>query len=383
MDRLKKIIIINLIFLILATTLPIHTIAKELGTVIENAKNIDNVTTLDLTNIVIGEVPDHTHIWKIKYDEFNHWQECQICFNIENKVAHTLESNGGSKTLCENGYYNNAYREVCNCGYQSKPQVVLHGRYENWASSQRLNYGEMNGVSLYDIKQITYAEFNSISYPSIGGQTYTWSDPDGDGYGWVFCGGPILKDNNGTKGTIELILGTEGDRGRGSAFDEAFILARYIYSDSTPTLTEFINYLPASNTIPTDHLLYGYREKYQGITNEQWNRLVDAFRGYYTHTSSWGWNSMNIQHATHLNSGNWLYGTGACYDSSNSHNVSWTDGIKTNCDLCGASYSGNEDYEAVTWYVCGIGSRLNNGQTVTCSGHKVIGKGRSNIRNSI
>ena len=42
---------------------------------------------------------------------------------------HKLEGNGGSKTLCENGYYNDAYREVCACGYQSNPQVVLHGRY--------------------------------------------------------------------------------------------------------------------------------------------------------------------------------------------------------------------------------------------------------------
>lgn len=372
----KKVISIMLICIVLSGIIPMQAIAMEMNTLISATINNGAITTLDLTNFVAGEAPVHTHIWETQYDELYHWEICKICFTTRNKTTHKLEGNGGSKILCENGYYNDAYREVCACGYQSKPQVVLHGRYENWATSRRLNYGNMNGVKLEDIKQITYTEFQSISYPATpGGQQYTWTDHDGDGYGWVFMGGPILKDGYGTNGTIETILGAEGDCGRKESFDEAFILARYIYSDSTPTLAEFINTLPAKNTIQSDHLLYGYKEKYQKVTTQQWNQLVTEFKGYYTHTSTYGWTSMNIQHASHKNSGTWIYSNGACYDSSNNHAVNFKDGIKTDCDLCGAHYLGNEDYVANTWYRCEAALHLINGQTVTCSGHTVLGKG--------
>ena len=166
----------------------------------------ENETTLDLTNFQAGSPVEHVHIWESKYDNFYHWQQCKICHVTTTKTAHKLESNGGSKTICDN-YYNSAYREVCNCGFQSSPQVVLHGRYENYAISKKLNYGAMNGVSLSSIKQITYQEFRAISYPTqAGGQGYTWSDPDGDGYGWVFMGGPVLSDSNGTKGTMRRLF---------------------------------------------------------------------------------------------------------------------------------------------------------------------------------
>ncbi len=339
----------------------------------------ENETTLDLGNFQAGESIDHTHIWETKYDEFSHWRQCNICNTTTDETAHILESNGGSKTLCANQQYNSAYREVCNCGYQSKPQVVLHGRYENYATSQRLNYMGMT-ANLSEVKQITYPEFQSIDYPDQpGGQPYTWSDPDGDGYGWVFKGGPILGDDYGTKGTIETILGSEGDCGRHRAFDEAYILVKYINVDTTPTLAEFINYLPANNTIPSNHLLYGYKEKYQKVTNTQFEQLLAEFKGYNPHPSGWGWTTMGITHAGHHNDGSIIYGDSYCYDSSNNHSVNFEDGIKTDCDLCGAKYNGNENYVANTWYRCTTGTGLAEGQSATCGGHVFVGKGNTKL----
>ena len=118
-----------------------------------------------LSAIFFATTIEHTHLLEKKYDEFYHWDQCSICNTIQNKATHSLTGNGGSKTLCENGYYDNAYREVCSCGYKSKPQVVLHGRYENFADSGVLNYGNMVGIKLSDIKQISYSEFLSINYP--------------------------------------------------------------------------------------------------------------------------------------------------------------------------------------------------------------------------
>lgn len=337
----------------------------------------ENETTLDLTNFQAGIPVEHTHIWETKYDNFNHWQQCKICHITTSKTAHKLESNGGSKTLCENGYYNTAYREVCNCGFQSSPQVILHGRYENYVTSQRLNYGNMGGVKLSDIKQITYQEFRSINYPATpGGQSYTWSDPDGDGYGWVFMGGPILGDSYGTKGTIQTILGSEGDCGRHHAFDELFALTRYISGDATPTLAEFIAYLPAKNTIPTTHLLYGYKEKYQKVSNAQFQQLVAECKGYNAKTSVWGDNTMRIWHSGHYSPGAGIYSDARCYDSSNNHLVSYSDGIKTHCDICGSNYTGNEEYEAPYWYRCNVSYQIKEGQTITCGGHTFLGKGK-------
>ena len=369
----KKSSIILRLFLILAIMLPLIIIVEQTSTL---SANSETETTLDLGNFQPGTPVDHTHIWETKYDQFYHWQQCNICQTTTGKTAHKLEGNGGSKTLCANTYYNYAYREVCTCGYQSKPQVVLHGRYENYAVSQRLNYRGME-VKLSDVKQITHQEFKSISYPATpGGQPYTWSDPDGDGYGWVFMGGPVFGDSYGTKGTIQTILGSEGDCGRHLVFDEAFILARYISGDTTPTLAEFINYLPAKNTIPSNHLLYGYREKYQKATNAQFQQLVTEFKGYSTHTSGWGYTAMTILHTGHSYPGAELYHNYDCYDSSNKHVVSFTDGIKTHCDLCGANYTGNEEYEANTWYRCYTGAGLAEGQTARCGGHSLLGKGK-------
>ena len=383
---IKKILVFVLMILPLTMSLviPIKSIAVA-------ATRFD-LGTYDETSI---SAPVHTHIWSTKFDEHYHWEECSICRNTRNRTTHVLAGNGGSKTLCENGYYNQAYRETCSCGFQSKPQVIIHGRYENYTNCKKLNYGNMTTQTFDTLMHVSYAEFqdllngtnNSGKNPSNqqlpanpGGQAYTWHAVDDEGLGLIFMGGPVMKDANGVKGTLEMIIGLEGDCGKQSVFDEYFILTRYINSTETPTRAGFISYM--ESTTPhgrfinnTDHMLYGYPTKYRNrVTDTQWNQIVSAFKGYTTHTSNWGWQSMNIQHTGHANAGSTMYANGACYDSSNHHAINLTDDIPTVCDICNCNYSGNEGYAADTWYNCAQHQQMVDGETKRCTGHAVTGK---------
>ena len=383
---IKKILIFALMILPLTMSfiVPIKSIAVaatslDLGTYDENTVN----------------APVHTHIWSTKFDDNYHWEECSVCRNTRNKTAHVLVGNGGSKCLCDNGYYNQAYRETCSCGFQSKPQVLVHGRFENYENCKTLNYGTMNGQTFDNLMHVSYAEFqdllngtnNSGKNPdrqtlpaNTGGQQYTWHAVDDKGLGLIFMGGPVISDTRGIKGTLELIIGSEGDCGKGVAFHEYFTLARYIYMTENPTRAGFIQYM--ENDTPnaayinnTDHMLYGYPTKYRNrVTDAQWNKIVSAFKGYYTHTSNWGWSTMNIQHAGHADSGSFIYANNTCYDSENHHAFSTMDGIKTRCDICGCNYTGNESFVAKTWYRCAQHQQMQDGEIKRCTGHALTGK---------
>ena len=383
---IKKILIFVLMILPLTMSfvVPIKSIAVA-------------ATTIDLGtyNETTVNAPVHTHIWSTKFTDTKHWEECSICNSKRNEQAHVLSGNGGSKTLCDNGYYNHAYRETCSCGFQGKPQVIIHGRYENYVDCQKLNYGNMATQTFDTVKHISQAEFqdllngtnNSGKNPDFqrlpenaGGQAYTWHAVDSEGLGLIFMGGPVIGDSNGIKGTLELILGSEGDCGKHSAFDEYFTLARYIYSTENPTRAGFVSYMEnntpnAANINNSDHMLYGYPTKYRNrVSDAQWNQIVTVFKGYYTHTSNWGWQTMNIQHAGHENSGSFIYANNGCYDSNNHHTFSTMDGIPTRCDICGCNYNGDESYVAKTWFRCAQHQRMEDGENKRCTGHVLTGK---------
>lgn len=283
-NKSLKYILIILLFIIFSYLC--GSFIKLIDTTIKNRNykatpNSPVIETIDLNTFDPTKqvAPNHAHVWETKYNDSKHWEQCKICSQKRGEANHSLHGNGGPRDECDI-YYNRNYRELCNCGYVGKPYVVLHGRYNNWKNSKTLNYGYLNGTKLDNIKQIPRAEFNSRNYPArADGHQYTWEDPDGDGYGWVFCGGVVLSDSRGTIGTIESVLGKANvaNTGRKQEFDEAYELSEYMASDSTPTLQEFINRLPAKNTIQTDHLLYGLKEKYQRITRctmEQFGKRI-------------------------------------------------------------------------------------------------------------
>ena len=330
-----------------------------------------------------ADTVEHTHIWATKYDDKSHWEYCTVCGAIQNKEPHTLIGNGQSMVHCTDKY-SNAYRKVCKCGYQSKPFLIIHGRYENWRNSRVLNYNGISGMNVNSILQITKQEFDTYksTLQTVGCMSetgLTWTDDDGDGYGWVFCGGIVMKSGT-TKGTIELITGSEGDYGRKDPFDEVYILAAYVNSTDSPSRSGFVEYLNKrinSKGNPSNHLLYGYNTKYQNkVTDAQFAQLVKEFKGYNTGSSKPGWREMWIRNKamTHEADGRICYGNFRCYDSSNGHNVNDKDGIKTDCDICNAHWTGNEGYESETWYRCGSCHNLSEGQIVKCSGHKIYGR---------
>ena len=147
--RTMKLIVLLILSILLIAIVPFNSID-----VIAAETNVRSVSEAD--------IPVHTHIWKTKFNNDEHWKECTVCGEITNKHAHTLSGNGGKKTLCENGFYNQAYRETCSCGYQSNPWVVIHGRYENYTSSQKLNYGNMTSQTFNTVQHVSYEVFQDL-----------------------------------------------------------------------------------------------------------------------------------------------------------------------------------------------------------------------------
>ena len=116
----KKCFISILIVLLLITSLPVVSIANAANETIKKLIQTAETTTntVDLTNLAIGEDASHTHIYEKKYNDNYHWEECWICGNIKNRVAHHIK-----KTEYTFGYAScnpgNQYTQYCTdgCGY--------------------------------------------------------------------------------------------------------------------------------------------------------------------------------------------------------------------------------------------------------------------------
>lgn len=388
------------------------------------AANVENINIDVSVFDSVTDVP-HAHKFNVEFNEFYHWETCSICgkckpfgetFNNnkctyeECRKPHARVNNGGSMTKCENGAYDNANRDTCNCGWRGNPFVYVHGRAYNYSKGGSLNtdvkfnYANMASYSLSGVREITRAEFNNLGLNTNkhhGDQRYDWvENPNNPGYGWVLCGGPIMSSGD-IIGTLEYILGNNGTEGsystgfgRNNEFDEIYIIVKYLQFEKSmgvsPSRSRFCRYLnnefaSTSGTYRvienfscinnTDHLLYGCRDKYlHRVSDSQFDRIVEEFKGYYIHVSSWGWTGMYIQEPGHNNDGNSLYGEGACYTSTNHHPVSFKDGKYTHCDLCGTNYNGYEDYDNCAWVRCEAGHNIKDGETKVCGSHSISGR---------
>ena len=197
----------------------------------------------------------------------------------------------------------------------------------------------------------------------------------------------IGNPDYGTKGTIELICGSEGDCGRKKAYDEYYSLVAYCRSDSTPTRGEFVTYLKSrinASKNPTYHALYGYDTKYQSkVTDAMFTQLVNIAKQINYHAPSWGCGSAVLTYDSIFTApgyhyyGNYLCG---CYDSNIKADVGWGTGYAGTCDVCGKTYTGNESYTNTGWINCNDGNKQNvrnvNGATHTCGGREVYGPGK-------
>lgn len=321
------------------------------------------------TKIQIADTPTHTHIWETRYDATYHWQQCTVCGAIQNKETHEghgLSNNGGVKTQ-SNNYNGRAYKESCTCGYESKLYMIILGSYAcyNGNLSFRYDYAE----NINNIQQVSQSQYNEIakSLPNVGAG-YEWVDTDHDGYGWIFCKVAMPKTHC-SKGTIESILGSEGDCGRKECWDEYYMLVRFLTGSTDTSLSALLNWLPSKDKIPANHCYYGYHEKYAKITETQWNELKKYFTGLSVEGSSVGWPGMKILCPLQSQSGRQYIQLSDCYDSAtNQTGMSFTNGKAFTCDVCGNSATGWERYQH-DWYLCWSYHGVPKGKTITCGGH--------------
>ena len=339
-------------------------------------------TTLD-AGAYTEQIVTHTHVYQTQFNNTHHWEECTVCNAIKNKTTHALQGNGGSKTLFSN-YTNTAYREVCSCGYQGPIQVVITGSYWNYGPTST-PHSYLNIPNLNNVRQITRAEFNSISYEKIDGLSYTWHDYDGDGYGHVFATGFAVGDKSrGITGTIEHFLGSEGEYGRKLVHHEYWSLIRYIQDDPTPTRAEYVAALRNKIGTKADHALKGYDIKYSNITDAQFNQLIPYFKLYDAIVAGYASNSMALRSRyVNDNNGNFVYYGESCYDGTRP--LSYGDGKPGTCDVCGLVVSGNESYEKTYYYAYNYNSsayedlRTTPGLKKTIGPFSIIGLGNVEI----
>ena len=321
------------------------------------------------TKIQIADTPTHTHIWETRYDATYHWQQCTVCGAIQNKETHEghgLSNNGGVKTQ-SNNYNGRAYKESCTCGYESKLYMIILGSYAcyNGNLSFRYDYAE----NINNIQQVSQSQYNEIakSLPNVGAG-YEWVDTDHDGYGWIFCKVAMPKTHC-SKGTIESILGSEGDCGRKECRDEYYMLVRFLTGSTDTSLSALLNWLPSKDKIPANHCYYGYHEKYAKITETQWNELKKYFTGLSVGGSNIGWSGMKIFCPLQSQPGRQYIQLSDCYDSAtNQTGMSFTNGKAFTCDVCGNSATGWERYQQ-DWYRCWSYHGVPKGKTITCGGH--------------
>lgn len=371
--RIKQVMSIAYILLFILSSLDLGWLDLR----VQAASNVIE-TTYDVNKTFTGL--EHTHIWSFYYDDLYHWQQCDICGLVNNKHTHVLTENGGSKEYCmDNG--DKAFRWVCTCGYSTKPLQVIHGRYYNYRDGN--SYSRSSQVWLYNVLQITKADFNKW----YGGKThdgfeYTWYDYDGDGYGHVFCGGPVINrtktkkgeyDSWGQQGTIAYIVGAEGDCAKNNPTDEYLALSMYLYYECNNnidncTRSGFVQYL--KNKIynkdgnPTAHALYGYDTKYANrVTDAQFKEILKEFKGTIPHPQGWGWQWSGLRCCrdnwklhNDIGGGRTLCENETNYDNSvtngDINNGHWTDmwdGVSVEADVSGAKYRGNEQYTDVNW----------------------------------
>lgn len=333
----------------------------------------DFFENLDRSNYTL---PEHVCKFRQVYDSNYHWNVCSICGITQNRVKHNLKTNG-SWYVCNPGDANRfAARRGCECGYESKSIIVVHGRLDDYENE---NAGISNsGVTFKNIEKISYAEFKS-HYSSGHGTTnggntvvYTFGNfekcssgnyIDTD-LGYVFSGGPIGSGTN-KKGTLgRLGISTSNDD-----YPELRTLVKFFERVPNGTKDDFVKLLETpftskvtistgieldgfqyNNINDSKHMLYGLINKYKSnVTYQQFEKLREELLGYTEHISSAGWRSDFIfcnhinpdipsKKGCHANSGDFVsyYWNHGCNILGGGVNTNAA-GI-TYCDMCGGDY---------------------------------------------
>ena len=93
----------------------IENIRQKIAKTKEAEQRINEVTIIDVTDLKDGGNIQHEHIFKTMYDETNHWEECMVCGEENNKITHSYTDTWATNSIkC---YSNNYATRVCSCGY--------------------------------------------------------------------------------------------------------------------------------------------------------------------------------------------------------------------------------------------------------------------------
>lgn len=138
-ERLFKRIIVILIFILCSIGIIgflektsklswIENIKRVMSKQIQEDSAISNVdaTVVDVTGLIIGEETGHEHIYKTKYDEVQHWEECVSCGIIQNDLKHEFSR----EWMAEEEVCNSKYNDICRCGYS------IEGRWPHVLSGE-------------------------------------------------------------------------------------------------------------------------------------------------------------------------------------------------------------------------------------------------------
>lgn len=102
--RAKKIIVLVLITLLLTIGTILYSEKEKMIQITEEAKialneQSDNneITTINVTGIELGRETEHEHLYKTMYDKTTHWEECNICNEKRNEIAHSYTTKWASR----------------------------------------------------------------------------------------------------------------------------------------------------------------------------------------------------------------------------------------------------------------------------------------------
>jgi len=231
------------------------------------------------------DAPPHTCAWL--YEDYGdiHRMVCGICGKVKpgSEAAHTFIGDG-NKWMCTDYTGGEAYKSVCSlCGHTDGIRLLIHGRVENYPSTDAVYAHRDMARALKNISRITYAEFKS-TYRGYSGYNLTFGIPgsnktsfaDSD-LGYVFTGGPVIE-GGGRVGTLQLY--GRGSVGESQSIRELNAIAAYLgtlSNKSQASKSGLISFL--SNRLPNENAagVPGMRAAFSSMSAGNFQNIINSF----------------------------------------------------------------------------------------------------------
>ena len=356
---------------LLTVTLLVLTILSQSLTAFAGGE----ATIRDITWYPDITAPTHPHIWQYRFDDTGHWQECTVCHTITRKQAHNKHPNNGTKYRMSL-YQDDAYRDVCNCGWKGPAQRQIPGRAENYPNLTYF-YDAYKWTSFSEVRLISQSEFNQLKSDGTyvaRPQSPTFQAVEGS-MGYVYAGGAVIggstSDAHGVRSSL-VCAGTYDGYGARTDIEighEFTMLCKYAASTSSYSRSGFLSTIPSN--VGSRHPLYGLYSKYASMPDYVFNRIMTYFVGMYEHGISWGCGSSGGHHNSYSTMEcpgvHWWY-TANCTTVEGKNMTMWDETKGGTCAICGYSCTGREHLTYTHYeYQGNYGTSLKYGQTTDWS----------------